>query len=736
MAAGGGVAVADNPKEQSPSRQDGKAEETESEPRPTEPVEVEILSTDKTVGVATPEGGELVAAVEAGPSDVEIEGLDPVAASYAKKLAHVSMVLAAREEKILTMTTELDGKRETHNVLHSQVELLEQQLQSNYTGKIEELTGEFTERLGSVEGRLKEIVRERDALKEQLDEATTRFSNRIGETDKLSGELLAEKDAKIDSLMAEGQKLQKKNFESGQRNKKLQAKLKEADANIKQLDTRLMAAQDRTATLEKELEELRIAEAEYKQSANQVSAVQGKQSKELAEVKKNEKALKEKNEGLQAALESAHKHKEDLEKQLAEEAVKASNAVAAADSAAKAAMKSELKKMEDGFEQSRGDFHAQITDLRTALKREETKSARREANLQQEILDLNERLRHAEQREQQLTESMSQTTKPLMRQIDMLRASLADQTASHDVAEATLTNRLEEALATVAAAEERERVALERLGDARSQSVSYDEKLSALRTAKLDQQAKLERQLERNDELEMELHKMQQQTKALQATFDGASEEWRKERIKLKTVAADTLKAREDEWEREKADLQHRVKTAPLGTGGEASTVAPNISMGKGAGDASIDVATNKPDVAAISNDVGGAGASVAGVVERLNARILHKDSELQAIRRQLQELQTSRNAIADELVILVSKNEVLQKECDSLPDITAKLSGAEAKLDAVMQMYGEKAEEADELRLDLQDFRSLYQAQTESLVGQIEQLSVQVAAKREAAGK
>lgn len=40
---------------------------------------------------------------------------------------------------------------------------------------------------------------------------------------------------------------------------------------------------------------------------------------------------------------------------------------------------------------------------------------------------------HAEQREQQLTENISQTARPLVRQIDMLRATLADQTSAHEV---------------------------------------------------------------------------------------------------------------------------------------------------------------------------------------------------------------------------------------------------------------------------------------------------------------
>ncbi len=40
-----------------------------------------------------------------------------------------------------------------------------------------------------------------------------------------------------------------------------------------------------------------------------------------------------------------------------------------------------------------------------------------------------------------------------------------------------------------------------------------------------------------------------------------------------------------------------------------------------------------------------------------------------------------------------------------------------------MLVMYGEKAEEAQELRMDLQDVKSMFQAQVQQLVTQLEQL-------------
>jgi len=221
----------------------------------------------------------------------------------------------------------------------------------------------------------------------------------------------------------------------------------------------------------------------------------------LLKVNKEVKALQDQNTNLQAALDKAYASKAELERQLSEETVKATSAMSLADSAARATLETQLKSKEQEFERIQSDLHAEIADLRATLTRQQSQADRREQQLQQEIQDLNERLRHSEQREQQMAESMAQTTKPLVRQIDMLRATLAEQTASSEVAEAALVNRMEEQSVALQGAEERERDATDKLADARLKLARFEDKLTALRTSKLDLQSKLEAQMERTDEV-------------------------------------------------------------------------------------------------------------------------------------------------------------------------------------------------------------------------------------------
>lgn len=223
--------------------------------------------------------------------------------------------------------------------------------------------------------------------------------------------------------------------------------------------------------------------------------MQDQQSKELIKSKKGVKSLTDKNSSLQAALDTAFKAKAELEKKLAEETVKASSAMTAAESVAAVTKATELKRKEEEFEQVKTDLHAEIADLRATLTRQQNQADRRESNLQLEIADLNERLRHSEQREQQMAESMAQSTKPLVRQIDMIRATLAEQTASADVAEATLVARIEEQAVALQAAEERERQASEKLSEERLRHAGSEDKLASLRKSKIDLQTKLEKQV-------------------------------------------------------------------------------------------------------------------------------------------------------------------------------------------------------------------------------------------------
>ena len=59
--------------------------------------------------------------------------------------------------------------------------------------------------------------------------------------------------------------------------------------------------------------------------------------------------------------------------------------------------------------------------------------------------------------------------------------------------------------------------------------------------------------------------------------------------------------------------------------------------------------------------------------MEKISSRIAHKDREILSLRSQMSDLETSRQSIADELVLLVQKNEELAEETKEMPALKQK---------------------------------------------------------------
>lgn len=60
--------------------------------------------------------------------------------------------------------------------------------------------------------------------------------------------------------------------------------------------------------------------------------------------------------------------------------------------------------------------------------------------------------------------------------------------------------------------------------------------------------------------------------------------------------------------------------------------------------------------------------------------------------------------------------------------ELASQFNELQEKHDAVLQMYGEKVEENEEIQLDLQDVKDMYRAQIDDLLVQQRQLYQQIA--------
>ena len=99
----------------------------------------------------------------------------------------------------------------------------------------------------------------------------------------------------------------------------------------------------------------------------------------------------------------------------------------------------------------------QVDELRCALAGEERASARREDRLRRERDDIQQRLALSESRHEELSGSVSTATRPLLRQVESLQASLSEAQSNADRAERGLAERLEQTTLQLAFCQERER---------------------------------------------------------------------------------------------------------------------------------------------------------------------------------------------------------------------------------------------------------------------------------------
>ncbi|XP_039285510.1 TATA element modulatory factor [Nilaparvata lugens] len=93
--------------------------------------------------------------------------------------------------------------------------------------------------------------------------------------------------------------------------------------------------------------------------------------------------------------------------------------------------------------------------------------------------------------------------------------------------------------------------------------------------------------------------------------------------------------------------------------------------------------------------------------IESLQAHLKLRDGEVQQMQWELTKRDTERAELRDELAAMTARAE----------DQGAQLAALATQYDALLQMYGEKMEESQELRMDLQDVKDMYKAQIDQLL-------------------
>ncbi|XP_059679167.1 TATA element modulatory factor isoform X2 [Gavia stellata] len=634
--------------------------------------------------------------------------------------------LEKREIQLLSTSKEKARLEEAYDNLKDEMFRMKEESSS-----LSSLKEEFAQRIADAEKKLQLACKERDAAKKEVKTVKEELATRLNTNE--TAELLKEKEEQIKGLMEEGEKLSKQQLHNSNIIKKLRAKEKEREnINTKQ-NKKIKELEEELQHLKQVLDGKEDLEKQHRDSIKQLNSVVERQEKDLAKLQAEVEDLEERNRSVQAALDSAYKELADLHKANATKDSEAQEAALSREMKAKEELGLALEKAQDEARQQQEALAIQVADLRLALQRAEQQAARKEDYLRQEISELQQRLQEAESRNQELSQSVTSATRPLLRQIENLQATLGAQTSAWEKLEKNLSDRLGESQTLLAAAAERERAATEELLSNKIQMSSTESQNSLLRQENTRLQAQLE--VERN-----RLKKMENENSRYEVELEGLKDEYAKtleDAKKEKTLLATQLEMEKMkvEQERKKAIFVQEAAKEKDRKSFTVETVSSTPTMSRSSSISGVDMAGLQtsflsqddphdhsfgPIATSGSNLYDairmGAGSSI---IENLQSQLKLREGEISHLQLEIGNLEKTRSIMAEELVKLTNQNDELEEKVKEIPKLRAQLKDLDQRYNTILQMYGEKAEEAEELRLDLEDVKNMYKTQIDELLKQ-----------------
>uniref|UniRef100_A0A3Q2Q9S8 TATA element modulatory factor 1 n=1 Tax=Fundulus heteroclitus TaxID=8078 RepID=A0A3Q2Q9S8_FUNHE len=602
---------------------------------------------------------------------------------------------------------------------------------------VQSLKEEFTQRIADAERKAQLACKERDIAKKEIKGLREDLSTRLNSSDTL--ELIREKEEQIRGLLEEGEKLSKQQLQQSNIIKKLRVKEKESDSRITKQQKKIKEQEEQLRHLQQVLDGKEEVEKQHRENIKKLNAVVEQQEKELSTLHTDVEELQEKNRSVQAALDNSYKELAELHKAHASKASEVEEAALSREIQAKEQLSLALEKAQEEARIQQEALANQVADLRLALQRAEQQQARKEDYLREEISELQKRLQEAETRNQELSQSVTSATRPLLRQIENLQASLGGQTASWEKLEKNISDRLGETRTQLAVAVEKERSAAEELLTIKSQLASLESQNSLLRQEKARVLAQLEAEKNKREKLEDESSREHAELTNLKGEHSRMLEEAKKEkllltnqlemeRMKVEQEKKKCYLAQEALKEKERKALTHSVGEPP-GASTPSLSRSSSISGGENAGlHASVLSQDDSLDhsLGAMTMSLSMSGTNLyeaarlsggSSIIENLQSQLKLREGEIAQLQLEITSLERSRSVMAEELVRLTNQNDEMQEKVKDIPKLKILLKDLEQRHNTILQMYGEKAEEAEELRLDLEDVKNMYKTQIDELL-------------------
>jgi len=649
-----------------------------------------------------------------------------------RKLAEMSEIVDARERKMVELSRENIDLQESNAILRNQLVQCDEVRQVEHED-IEQVTTEFTHRLSEYESKLNSAIREKECICKTLQEKELVLAKKNDSIFK-SEQLITEKDEQIAELLTEGEKLSKQQLQSNNIIKKLRSKEKDNESLLKSNKLKLETNKTEIDHLKKVLDSKEDLERRQIDAIHQLNQAVKVMESETLKLKSESDDSQEKSRSLQVALDNSYKEIAELHKGNASKDSAIQHAALSAEVSAREELKLNLDKQQSESRHHMEHLLNQIEDLRLSLSRQEKESSRHEDLLRQEISDLQQQLQQGDDRNQELTQSITAATRPLLRQIGNLNSTHGAQINVYERVELNLTERLGEAQTALAAAVEKERGASEQLLEITTRIATMESSHGTARqqvsrlTARLEMECSKSHSFEeaRNNEtakLETIKYKLEEEISGLRLDANNLQRQLDLEKIHTENEEK-KFSLLQDQL-RDKDLMIAKLSSNSPHPGSRSHSRQPSIDCmveSVSSQDEFLGRTLNQhsDNLSKINLYDSMRHTSAASLIENLEAQLKMREGEIVQLQSDINELEHTREAMAQELVKLTTENQQLMENVVDYPSLRVAHSELDQRYQALLQMYGEKVEETDELRLDLNDVKDMYKAQIEELIKNI----------------
>lgn len=361
---------------------------------------------------------------------------------------------------------------------------------------------------------------------------------------------------------------------------------------------------------------------------------------------------------------------------------------------------------------------AQVEDLKIKLRESEEMHVKKEEFLKHENSELLKRLEAAEARSEELSESVSMATKPLLRQLEQLQANLLHKSNSFMKQEKTLSEKNIELQTKVENLLETDHYLKE-------ENINLKSKISQLEAKFTVKENERKRLQELYDELVIQKEKFAEQNmrqrqmiETLEQSHSVEIMELKREivalenKLSIEKAATDAERRKNHAMSEQQQNIEDSERLSP-----SSSTEEDSVNTIDSIWPLYNATAENKPESYAMTFDSIRAGSSSTSIFENLQAQLKQKDGEIQQLQWELSRRNIERDVLNSELSTLTLKIEELNVKVMNVAVLNESLQEIQTRYDALLQMYGEKMEENQELRLDLQDVKEMYKTQIDQLL-------------------